>query len=343
VTPGLLPWIKNGDIMPSLRGSDHCPIYIDLHSEIQNADGHLVRLKDRMHNLAIPIPISSPERRPPPRLSTQHWDEYSGKQQLLSSFFAKGAKKPSAAASVPIPPTTEASDVINPSLLAACAEVKSQGVGPPAPAVVDVNQPEAILDCVDISDGLGTLSASQQSLSQSGSTLHKRKHEDGPPLAPTSNTIASDAYDAVIRKVKKPKAVAGSRLLGTKGKGPQIGQQKISSFFTLPKDDMAGPSESSSSIANDSIASPIEIPDEETDRQLALELSQQEHDRPLSTLSQRSQSLTSTSTTGGRATWADLFSKIEPPSCTAHGEPTKQFTVNKPGPNKGRAFFVCSR
>lgn len=32
-----------------------------------------------------------------------------------------------------------------------------------------------------------------------------------------------------------------------------------------------------------------------------------------------------------------------PPLCTAHKEPSKQFTVNKAGPNKGRKFYVCSR
>jgi len=31
------------------------------------------------------------------------------------------------------------------------------------------------------------------------------------------------------------------------------------------------------------------------------------------------------------------------PLCTVHREPTKELTVNKPGLNKGKKFYVCSR
>jgi AP endonuclease-2 len=34
---------------------------------------------------------------------------------------------------------------------------------------------------------------------------------------------------------------------------------------------------------------------------------------------------------------------VQPPKCTVHGEPAKEYTVNKPGPNKGKTFFICSR
>ena len=34
---------------------------------------------------------------------------------------------------------------------------------------------------------------------------------------------------------------------------------------------------------------------------------------------------------------------VEPPKCNVHGEPAKLYTVNKPGPNKGKTFFLCSR
>lgn len=32
-----------------------------------------------------------------------------------------------------------------------------------------------------------------------------------------------------------------------------------------------------------------------------------------------------------------------PPLCKSHGEPGRLFTVNKPGPNKGKKFYACSR
>jgi len=44
-----------------------------------------------------------------------------------------------------------------------------------------------------------------------------------------------------------------------------------------------------------------------------------------------------------KSTWSQLLAPIQPPKCTVHGEPAKELTVNKPGPNKGKNFFICSR
>ncbi|KAG5222607.1 Class II abasic (AP) endonuclease [Salix suchowensis] len=38
VTRGLLPWIKSADISPEIKGSDHCPVWLELHDEIQVTD-----------------------------------------------------------------------------------------------------------------------------------------------------------------------------------------------------------------------------------------------------------------------------------------------------------------
>jgi AP endonuclease-2 len=74
LTPGLLPWFKCGDILPALKGSDHCPVYVELHDQIQDDSGNLVRLFERI------------ERVPTPRISSKHWPEFSDNQKLLSSF-----------------------------------------------------------------------------------------------------------------------------------------------------------------------------------------------------------------------------------------------------------------
>ncbi|KAJ7597609.1 Endonuclease/exonuclease/phosphatase [Mycena floridula] len=87
-TPGLLPWIKGSDIMPSIKGSDHCPVYLDLHDEIE-VDEVKVKLKDLMSS-----------EREPPRTAARFWDEYSGKQKVLDSFFGKKGATP---APPPIP------------------------------------------------------------------------------------------------------------------------------------------------------------------------------------------------------------------------------------------------
>lgn len=78
VTPGLLPWIKSGDIMPSLKGSDHCPTYIDLHDHIEMAGRGSVTLSEVMHFQA---------NTEPPRLAAKFWEELKGRQ-TLHTFFA---------------------------------------------------------------------------------------------------------------------------------------------------------------------------------------------------------------------------------------------------------------
>ena len=79
-TQGLMKWIKHGDIQASLKGSDHCPVFIDLHDEITLESGEVVTLRDAMQQDV---------QRPPPRIAAVNWDEFSGKQTLLSSFFGK--------------------------------------------------------------------------------------------------------------------------------------------------------------------------------------------------------------------------------------------------------------
>ncbi|KAH8103897.1 DNase I-like protein [Cristinia sonorae] len=86
VTKGLLRWIKHGDIQPALKGSDHCPIYIDLHDEIVLESGERLTLHEAMQ-----LQGSNATKREPPRVAAKYWEEFSGKQTLLSTFFTKGA------------------------------------------------------------------------------------------------------------------------------------------------------------------------------------------------------------------------------------------------------------
>ena len=84
LTKGLLPWFKDGDILPSIKGSDHCPVFIDLHDEIVTESGQTQSLKEAMQRNCEP--------RAPPRLAARYWSEYSGKQKLLSAFFGRKAQ-----------------------------------------------------------------------------------------------------------------------------------------------------------------------------------------------------------------------------------------------------------
>ncbi|TIB74570.1 DNase I-like protein [Wallemia mellicola] len=86
ITPGLIPWVKEADIAPSVYNSDHCPVFIDLHDSIPDPhdDTKVLHLKDYM---------SKPKGAALPPLCASNWDEFNGKQTSLSSFFQPGIKK----------------------------------------------------------------------------------------------------------------------------------------------------------------------------------------------------------------------------------------------------------
>ncbi|BGP28557.1 Class II abasic (AP) endonuclease [Rhodotorula toruloides] len=41
--------------------------------------------------------------------------------------------------------------------------------------------------------------------------------------------------------------------------------------------------------------------------------------------------------------WSSIFASKPVPLCEGHSEPSRVWTVNKPGPNKGRRFYLCAR
>lgn len=127
------------------------------------------------------------------------------------------------------------------------------------------------------------------------------------------------------------------------------GRSTIASFFSHPKS--FGPSKSPSS-------SPILEPqcklkttqsidgnflehdsDKDLDYELALLLSQSDDIQSSSTLKASG----SQDKEVNKQAWTTLLAPTQIPKCLVHGEPAKEFTVNKPGPNKGKRFFLCSR
>lgn len=71
ITSGLLPFVKGADIQPDVKGSDHCPVYLDLDDSI------------------FPDKAATA-----PRMAAKFWDEYSGKQRVLGDFFGKKGDEP---------------------------------------------------------------------------------------------------------------------------------------------------------------------------------------------------------------------------------------------------------
>ncbi|KAG7094037.1 hypothetical protein E1B28_007658 [Marasmius oreades] len=342
-TPNLAPWIKDADIQPHIKGSDHCPVYIDLHDEIIGRDGDTLKLKDILSG-------AGDTKNEPPRLAAKFWDEYSGKQKLLSSFF--GGKKGTT--------TGQASQ-----LTAATSIVST------IPTIHGVDQSEVELP--HSSPSLPSSLSVSMTPAATGYSPEKR------PLSP--ETAASTGSIAPTKKYKDERGSSQARVpptsstSGTKKpiKKLKPGQSKLSTFFTQPtsssscgnnktvkgkeKEKRGNSTHSDASQAGVPAFLQSELPpptdldcgdvqdieidmqqrldvqlDSEADYRLALELSS----------SQSSFSSSQKQKEAGEA-WKSLMAPIQAPLCIVHNEPAKEFTVNKPGVNKGKKFFVCSR
>ncbi|CAE6401500.1 unnamed protein product [Rhizoctonia solani] len=279
ITRGLLPWFKHGDIQPDIRGSDHCPIFIDLHDEITLPDGQTSRLVDVLGSCS-----ASGQRRDPPPISTKFWNEFSGKQKLLSMFFAKKSQS----TSKPLIPGPEGSSQ---EITTGRGTVKGE---------LSCDQP-VLTSTIQIRLPSPGRSEPQQSAGVDG---RKRK-------AVRSNEETSSFGS---KKSKK------SQIAGGVGKQP-----KLSNFFASSQ---LGNSQRSSS--------PIELSDSEVEVEISKSTSE--------LLSGSNPSLCSQTKDPSLAkdAWSHIMRPIEPPRCNVHDILTKELTVNKAGPNKGKKFFICS-
>ncbi|KAH7872773.1 Endonuclease/exonuclease/phosphatase [Lentinula edodes] len=361
-TPGLLPWIKAADIEPTIKGSDHCPVWIDLHDEISLSGGRNSTLKLR-DVMSCPTP-DKPDREPP-RLATRFWDEYSGKQRLLASFFNTGSAgdkiKPKVVAAEATPTTN--SDNSDVKMLMTSCESTLHNTTIPQPVSISSSLTSiASVSSFPTSSGTST----PTSTSSRSNSLKKRKTP--PPSTSSSTAGTSSSSSAIQTKPKKPKGdVQNVKDL----KKP--GQSKLSSFFVAPPTTR----DTSNSKAKNSITSKIKprrsesianladtgtqvivdltASDDKNDKypvaQTIQEVEEEDIDEDLRQAIQLSLSQTSSSSMPSQSSpisssheaWKSLLKPREPPKCLVHNEVAKEFRVNKPGVNKGRSFWVCSR
>ena len=328
ITAGLVPWIKAADIQPQLKGSDHCPVFVDFHDEITDSRGATVKLCDVLG--------SSPTDSGPaeaPRLAAKNWDEL--KQKPLAAFFGKKSHAPESSQS---PPTMSISSrqqsqvfEFSSSSASPMAALDPRPMASTAPSSTSEGNPP---------DGLPTSSMAQ--------TSQKRK------LVPESpDSSAKKSKVSQIQKKEKKKEMAKT-----------MGQTTLAGFFSQPKASTSKSTSASSSklkstksfgrvdenmlVTNKNGPENIEtesfVVDEDADYQYALLLSQSEDGLPNSSQDSTSgQKLQSEKDQKKKQAWNTLLAPTQVPICLVHREPAKEFTVNKPGPNKGKKFFICSR
>ncbi|KAI5894511.1 DNase I-like protein [Schizophyllum commune H4-8] len=359
VTPYLLPLIKHADIQPDVKGSDHCPVIVEFHDEVDvNAIPSSVKA-----NLSLPTGatrVSLQALMPPPasapRLAAKNWDEYSGKQKLLDGFFKGGTTKAKTGSS-------------RPSLRAS----KSASLTPAPAPVASPPDPDITRSSPLIATPGNEVTEVVESSSSASPSIHPNEAASfNPSQPPASAQTASASSSSSGPKISTAKRKAGTSAgpskkqkveKGGKAEKGVEGQTKLSAFFAKPKASGVADAKGKASTCSDTKGkSPPNdhVDNEDPDYLYALELSRQyDESGPLSrsgsfsvgkTASQSSQRTSpaspgkSASSPGNSASsWQDLLAAPPPPRCYVHDEPAREFTVNKKGENKGRAFYVCSR
>ncbi|KAG6830238.1 hypothetical protein H0H87_008795 [Tephrocybe sp. NHM501043] len=322
VTRGLLPWVKAADIQPHIKGSDHCPVYLDLYDEIVDATGVKINLQEVMGFKTNP-PAE------PPRLASKFWNEYSGKQKLLQQFFGK------------LPATSSMAT----SNLTSSAELPDHKHSVPESLIAR----GAIDPPLSASESVGPISSNFSGPSTSSSL--PPPPSSTPPAtqkSPASKASQSPGAAAVKRKLTVDTLARNSSSKKQKNKPAakkQPGQATLVSFFAKPNKTQSASSTTTSLVGTpttgfDTIDSPDVDPGAgvkdsviDADHHLALLLSAEEAE-----LSQPSADFAI-----AKQAWSALMTPVQPPKCTVHGEIAKELTVTKPGPNKGKKFFICSR
>ena len=319
VTPGLLPWIKAGDILPSIKGSDHCPVFVDLHEEITTDAGERRVLRDLMH-----MGVDAAKREPP-RLAAKHWPEFQGKQTLMSSFFTTRVAETSPPPNVP------------PNRLSTLAS---------AFGALETQLPPLPVEEPPVSNASQPPSAS----SQTDTEISTPPSPATVSPAPSQVSLKSSQEPRERESRKRPRTDTSTAAGTAKREKREAGQTKLSTFFTKPpppttSTPTAAPTKAPSSswcpspeiidLCEDSEELPSSLPTITADIRLPAE------NNTSSSPGQGKENEKNGKT--GPASWSALFTPIAPPLCSVHREPAKEFRVNKPGPNKGKTFFLCSR
>ncbi|KAF8327397.1 Endonuclease/exonuclease/phosphatase [Cantharellus anzutake] len=346
MTSNLLPWIKGADIQATIRGSDHCPIYVDLHDEISLPSGERRVLLNELGARGRDPPNTTS------RLAAKFWDEWSGKQTLLSSFFGKESSV------LPEPPLRRTLSASGGGItFFEGEEGKSTGfVEGPETFITNIptmnTDPFSTLPSGDDAQTAGAGGFRSQSQRGSARTTNARKRGSTDLVSSTSGPRAKkprSGQASISSYFSKPRGLARASdrpsIPGYKSQGwgerseSHEESQDVNSRVTyrVASDDEILLQPESVSVALGSMPDESEShPQIESDCAYTLLLSQGSESALSGSSSPRFND-------NGIVAWRQLMAPIEPPCCTVHNEPAKLLRVNKPGPNKDRQFYICSR
>jgi len=92
VTDNLVNWIKDCDIQNQIYGSDHCPVYADLHDVLVCPKTGEKKYLNKL--LRSGRPWDQDHHEPvPPKMAARFFEEFSNKQRKIATFFSKSSAK----------------------------------------------------------------------------------------------------------------------------------------------------------------------------------------------------------------------------------------------------------
>jgi len=298
-TPGLRPWIKGGDIQASVYGSDHCPVYIDLHESIALEDGTVQQLRDQLNppNRELSTAPNYPNDVPrialePPRFATKFFDEFSARQRTLKSFF--GGKK----LVEPSPPP--APETIAPALR---VEKTASSDDRPKPSLRHPSPDDSLSSPFAIAQA--AFEAIEAGPSQPRTTTKS-------PSLPIDMTADDISHVTPTRTKPKSKQIK-----------PVNSQTRISAFFAQPpsstKRKQSATPERLPRAASPS-ASPVDVISTSTSEDDALIA------QAIAEADEEKASKRAKANAEAAPVWSNLFAKKLPPFCIVHQKPCKDFS-----------------
>lgn len=329
VTKGLLPWVKGSDIQPDIMGSDHCPVYVDLHEEITQPDGTVLRLKDLMNpSHRPPLPaclqvLTDPTRAAPepPPLATKFWDEFSGKQRSLKDFFGKKGEPPPVLkqrSSSIKPATPDSASTPAPDNLV--VDVDAEIVGKDRHPDFTDSAPTTVFDAFAALEKVNKNGITKQNSSvgltiSSKPTVKKTKHNDSQHKDRTSSFSGQPTVSSFFRPASSATSLSSTLISKSRSRSPEKRPSSTQSDSDEDIEIVSGP------------------PDTEQDYMIAKALAEQDE----------ADAVESGNREDAVNSWSSIFAKKVPPRCIVHDLPCKPFITKIPGPNKGKKFWLCSK
>jgi AP endonuclease-2 len=343
--------------MPDVPGSDHCPVYADFRDSITLEDGSTRDLWREMN------PGREPESSPPdpPKFAARFFDEFSGKQKLLSSFFIKRSTNGGGCATV----VDQQSKVSEPTLqdarnalLSAAAELS----GDPSPTPdSEPTLEDARRALASTAEEAGSNQSSASPISIATESKTSSSTQPVPQVEPVAVQMPlsrSQSIQSTSESRPRPLKRTSSDLKSSNSKGKEKlkGQQTLAAFIKRPASKPKGEKEASTSQSSSNGAA-NDLSRTGSAELISIDIDSQDSAKPveppppLSQLSEAAESSqlaagdfkTNFNTPSTSAAWSSLLTPKAIPRCTMHGDPAKEWTVSKPGPNKGRKFWLCSR